>query len=404
MEYERAGLAFLPLRANDDFALRLAQHFKIRDPDELVRNVPFANGDYCPTITEAVSTKDSRRLSGRKACIVYSYSKSAYNGTLEAAFARIQFMADAAHRAGAKEVYLVLAEHMFDRQDLDPALIYTAEADEISDGKRRKLGKMQGQPFNLEVVIRGFHNAGIKRVLTLDRHSSATDRIYGEVYKSSPEQVLFNLNSVPIFVNYLLRSGIALERDGSNLVIVAPDKGAKDAIESFYDMLGMPKTSRVHCNKYRQAPNDPRKLEAEVTWKSENFCGIDGKIVVALDDKGDTFGTLQKTLVEGLAEYGRPKQIHAMLSHMLFSTRGAYELVEDNKINVHGSNSHPNMTFKKDEPGVGQITVLDFTPYFAWALANHVTKGEPLPEVGKEDLVRYSDFFTVAKQGRIIDF
>ena len=132
--------------------------------------------------------------------------------------------------------------------------------------------------------------------------------------------------------------------------------------------------------------------------------GIKKKVLFVLDEKGDTFGTLQKTLVQGLTKDGKPKQIHAMLAHMIFSSRSAYDVIADNRINIHGSNSHPNMAFKKDEPGVDQITVLDFTPYFAWALVNHVIPGEPLPKITKEEIVKFSDFYKIAKQGKLVDF
>lgn len=403
MLYDRGDLAFLPIRPNDDFARRLANHFGIPDPDELVKNICYANGEYCPTITDILNKKSGpRRLSGRRACIVYSYTKSEL-GNAEA-FARILLLSDAAYRAGAKEVYLIMAESLFDRQDLDPALKYDEDFENFSDGRKRKIVKMEGQSFSLRAAIKHFYEAGIKKVLTLDRHSEATDKIYERVYRCSYDHVLFNLNPVPIFVNHLLSSGIKIEDKGKNLVIVAPDKGAEEAVNNFYNLSDLNESSLVFCNKYRSLPNDPTKVEAAIEKTSDNFTGTENKIIIALDDKGDTLGTLQKTLVQGLTRDGKPKQIHAMLSHLILSTRSAYELISDNKINIHGSNSHPNMVFKKDEPGVDQITVIDFTPYFAWALVNHVIPGEPLPVAAKEDLKKYSELYAVAKQGRFVDF
>jgi len=402
MTYEREGIAFLPLRANDNFARRLSNKFGISDPDDLVKNISFSNGEYCPTITEVLKTLDgTKRLSGRIACIVYSYTKSDLHTM--AAFGRLPYLTDAAYRAGAKEVYLIMSEHMFDRQDLDPNLRYDKDYENFSDGKKRKIDKMQGQPFSLEVAIKSFYNYGIKKVLTLDRHSEATEELYKKIY--GPNQVFFNLDQIPIAVDYLLNSGIDIGEDGENLVIVVADTGAKERADSFCERSGLLKAARVDCNKYRSEPNNPKKIIAEIIKRSENFNGMEGKILFSLDDKGDTFGTLEKTLVLGLEMDGRPKQIHVMLSHMLFSSREAYEIIADNRMNVHGSNSHPNMVFKKDEPGVDQISVIDFTPYFAWALVNHVVHGKPLINPDKKYLETHrEEFYKVIKKGKYVDF
>ncbi len=403
MKYERDGLAFLPLRPNDNFAKRLANNFGVIDPDELVKNICFSNGEYCPTITDVLKTLEGpKRLSGRIACIVYSYTKTELDTMT--AFGRIPFLADAAYRSGAKEVYLILAEHLFDRQDLDPNLKYEENYENISEGKKRKIEIMQGQSFSLEVAVKSFYNAGIKEVLTMDRHSDAMERIYSKIYQCSPEQVLFNLDPIPIMANYLLNSKIEIGENGKNLVILAPDKNAKKPVDHFYELSGLTDASIIYCNKYRAEPNNPKKITAEITETSNNFKGIEGKILVGIDDIGDTFGTLQKTMVLGLEMDGRPKQIHVMLSHMIFSSRGAYEIIADNKMNIHGSNSHPNMAFKKDEPGVDQISVIDFTPYFAWALVNHVIHRKPLIKAEKEDINKYNEFYKVIKHGKYVDF
>ncbi len=321
--YDRGDLAFLPIRPNDDFAKRLAAHFNIRDPDDLVVNTRFSNGEYCPTITDVLQRNKTgpKRLEGRRACIVTSYTSEVNNTE---SLARILLLSDAAYRAGATEVYLAMAESLFDRQDMDPNLMFDDSYETFSGGKKRKLEKLQGQPHSLEVTIRLFQAAGIKKVLTLDRHSEASEKIYGEIYRCDPKNVFFNLDPVPIFINYLLRSGINGGKKGENLVILAPDKGAKKAVERMYELSGLTDASLMFCNKYRQVANDAKRIEAAVEKTSENFKGIEGKIVVGLDDKGDTLGTLNKTLVEGLGKYGTPKQIHALLSHMIFSSRTPY--------------------------------------------------------------------------------
>ena len=154
----------------------------------------------------------------------------------------------------------------------------------------------------------------------------------------------------------------------------------------------------------KEVPNDPNRLKASISKTSDNFRGVKDKIVVAIDDKADTMGTLRTTLVEDLTTDGKPRQLHAFITHMIMSTRSAYEDIYTHRINLHGSNSHPNMTFKKDEPGVENITVIDFTPYFAWALVNHVLPGIPIQECTKENLDNFRELYSVIKQGKIVDY
>jgi len=392
MVHDNEDTVFLPIRPNDNFAKSLSGRFGIDDPDNIVKNEIYSNGEYCPTIKED--------LDGRKAFVVYSYTKSSLNPT--EAESRILRMTDAAYRRRASEVYLVMAEHLFDRQDLDPALRYDDEFENFSAGRKRKIAAMEGQPFSLRVAVKNFHGAGIKKVLTLDGHSPALYNEYQRIYRCNPKLVLFNLDPAPIFASYLRSLKLNLGDSGDNVVFVAPDKGSWEAVKRLHMLTSLPNASIVFCNKYRTTPNDPKGVEAAIEKTSENFSGVEGRIIIAQDDKGDTMGTLEKTIVRGLTRDGKPRQVHIFLSHMIFSTRGAYELIEDNRLNVHGSNSHPAVAFKRGEPGFEQITVLDFTPYFAWAVVNHVKTGHPLP--GIKDTSLYNSLFEVVKKGNIINF
>ncbi|MBS3167869.1 ribose-phosphate pyrophosphokinase, partial [Candidatus Woesearchaeota archaeon] len=339
-------------------------------------------------------------LSGRRACIVHIYTQSGLPNT--EAFARILIMADAAERAGAREVYLILAQNIFDRQDIDPREREHEEYKSFSPGRKRKIEVMQGQSFSLDVAAKHFQRAGIKKILTLDTHSRASDVRYEKRFHSP--DAFSSLDPTLIFAHYMENLGLEIGDKGSNLVLVAPDKNARSIVDSFYELSGFENAARVYCNKYRAKPNDPSKVEAAVEETSDNYNGIDGRIVIAMDDMGDTLGTLEKTVVSGLMEQGRPKQIHALLTHLILSRQSGYELIARNKLNVHGSNSHANMAFKKDQPGTDQISVLDFTPYFAWALTEHLTNGTAIPRFGIEDLSKAADLYEIAKKGRIIDF
>ena len=297
-----------------------------------------------------------------------------------------------------------MAESLFDRQDLDPSIKYKHGFGDISDKLRKKALCMQGQAFSLESVVGHFRHAGISRVLTLDRHSNESERVYAHIYSKDASEVLFNLDPVPIFVNYALQLPIDLSDSGQNLVLLAPDKNAWGSVDTFQGLSGLCNASVVYCDKNREVPNDPNRLKASISKTSDNFRGVKDKIVVAIDDKADTMGTLRTTLVEDLTTDGKPRQLHAFITHMIMSTRSAYEDIYTHRINLHGSNSHPNMTFKKDEPGVENITVIDFTPYFAWALVNHVLPGIPIQECTKENLDNFRELYSVIKQGKIVDY
>lgn len=402
MTYNIGNLAFLPIRANDDFSRRLATHFGLSDPDKLVINRIFSNGEYCPRITDILSVNGQQRLEGRIACIVYSYSLSSMTNT--EAFARILLMTDAAYRNGAEDVILVMAENLFDRQDLDPSIRFRKEFEILPDKLKGKATEMQGEAFSLEAIASHFKHAGISRVLTLDRHSDATETVYASQYGSEFNKVLFNLDPIPIFVDYTLSLPIDKSNYGGNLVLFAPDQNARESINRFKALSELYNVALVYCDKNREEPNDSTKLEAKIVEASKNFHGVRDKTVIAIDDKTDTMGTLKNTMVKHLTSDGQPRQLHAFITHMIMSSKAAFEEVYANRINLHGSNSHPNMAFKKDEPGVENITVIDFTPYFAWALVNHVLPGKPIPEVNLSNLSDFREQYTVIKQGRIVDY
>ena len=402
MTYDINGLAFLPIRSNDDFSRRLVGHFGIGDADKLVLNRKYSNGEYCPNVTNILDSNKEPRLEGRIACITYSYTQSGISNT--EAFARILLLSDAAYRNGAEDVILVMAEHLFDRQDLDPSLRYKSEFRNLPENIQRKAIAMDGQPYSLETLVSHFKHAGISRVLTLDRHSVDCDRIYERIYGRDSREVLFNLESVPVFAHYIRGLPIDLGERGKKLVLVAPDENAWATVEVFRDLNGLNDSSVVYCKKSREVPNDPGRITTQVDHTTPNYSGVGDKIVIVMDDKADTFGTLRNTLDQSLIIDGKPKQLHALVTHMLLTTPVAYENIHTYRINLHGSNSHPNMAFKKDEPGVENITVIDFTPYFVWALINHVVPRIPLDKDQVQDLGKIGELYSVIKKGKSVNF
>ncbi|MBI5871801.1 hypothetical protein HZB88_01825 [archaeon] len=372
--YDKEDLVFLPVRANDAFAKSFANLFGIDDPDKLVKNTVYGNGEYCPTITGIIQQQGKNLLEDKVACIISDYT-SEVKPTEQ--IGKISILSNAAKHAGAKDIILIMAEHFFDRQDHNPDLIFSKEYEKTDEAGRHKINQCQGQPYTAEVLPCLFRAAGITKVITVSAHSQILTKEYKKEYGYD---ALYNLDPVPIFIDYSLKT-ILKSAKGKNLILVAPDKGAAEMVNRFYSSINMPDAAKVFFGKWRTEPNNPSKLKVEKISPTSPI-STNKKMIIAMDDKIDTGGTFIYSvigkLVKESALYGPPYQVHLLAAHAILPTLKCYEDLANNRINLHCFNTHPNLAFKKSEPAVEHIFLIDITKYFAYALVNHVIPEKPL--------------------------
>jgi|TARA_B100001971_G_C18256306_1_gene582434 phosphoribosylpyrophosphate synthetase len=406
-------ILLFPVRPNDSFASRLAESLKELEAygdgdlnDKLI-NRKFSDGEYNPVITEDNTDEpNKRRCEDKDVYLVWSITSQI---TPTESFGRVLLLADAAYREGADNVYLVLPYYYFNRQDIDPALRYTKEFDSgnIEDIKlKKKLGKMEGQPFSLEVVVKHLHSAGIKKVLTMDDHSEHTREIYERIYGRDDAYV--NLDPLPVYAHYILNSlsrDVDLGDKGSNVILFGPDKGSMDKIVKVYDLLDLECATKLLFDKNRLKENDPNEIESVLKECDGDLSNLSNKVVLGFDDQGDSLGTFTNPFIN-LFRKEKPKYIFGCISHLILPNSEAFTRVYKNRLNLIGTNSHPNIAYHA-ELGVSQITVLDITKYFALAMIMCGKKGKD-PSLAlrysKENLDGVGFLYSPLKKANLISY
>ncbi len=189
-------------------------------------------------------------------------------------------MVDAAKRASANNIVVVIPYFGFARQDR-------------KDKPRVSIAS--------KLIADLLSTAGIQRIITIDLHA---DQIQG--FFNVPVDHLY---ASSIFVPYLL------SLDLPNLIMASPDTGGARRAASYAKNLN---TGFVICYKHRSKPNivETMKLIGDV----------EGKDVILVDDIIDTAGSITKAAK--LIKDNGANSVRAFCTHPVFSG-DAYEKIEN---------------------------------------------------------------------------
>lgn len=195
----------------------------------------------------------------------------------------VLLMIDAAKRASAKDIVVVLPYFGYARQDR-------------KDQPRVAIGS--------KLVADMLATAGATRIMTMDLHA---DQIQG--FFDFPVDHLY---ASSIFVNYIQNLNLP------NLTIAAPDMGGSKRANAYAKHL---KADIVICYKQRTKANVVDHMTA--------IGEIEGKNIVLIDDLVDTGGTLCKA-ADMMMERGA-LSVRAICTHGVLSGK-AYENIENSKL------------------------------------------------------------------------
>lgn len=226
----------------------------------------FSDGEMSPFFTESVR--------GCDVFIIQSTFPPADN------FLELLLMIDAAKRASAKYVTVVVPYFGYARQDR-------------KDKPRVAIAA--------KLMANLLSAAGADRIMTCDLHA---DQIQG--FFDIPVD---HLDGTAIFIPYI-RS-----MDLSNIIFASPDVGGVKRTRSFANFFG---SEMVVCDKFRERANEvsSMRLIGDVTDKD----------VIMVDDLIDTGGTMCKAAAL-LKEKGA-KSVRAVVTHPVLSGK-AYENIEN---------------------------------------------------------------------------
>lgn len=252
-------------RTSRELAEKIAHYYG--QPLGKIKVQEFSDGEFEPVLDQSVR--------GGRVFLIGSTFPPADN------LLELLLMIDAAKRASAKNITVVLPYYGLARQDR-------------KDQPRA--------PIGAKLVANLLTAAGATRVMTLDLHA---DQIQGFF-----EIPVDHLYASTLFIDHILSLGL------ENLTIASPDMGGAKRAKNYASHLS---AEVVICYKERK--------KANVVEEMFLIGDVEGKNVILIDDMIDTAGTLCKA-AEVLMNSGA-KSVRAMATHGVLSGN-AYE-------NIHAS-------------------------------------------------------------------
>jgi ribose-phosphate pyrophosphokinase len=198
----------------------------------------FADGETHIVIEGSVSGKD--------VYIVQSTSYPANDTLME-----LLLLTEAAVAEGATRITAVMPFFGYRRQE-----------------KRSK----PGEALSFALVAKLLKTAGIDRVMVMDLHKHRSRKFFEEAGVECVELAAF-----PVFIDYLI------QKDRTNLMVLAPDKGSVPSSADYAQRLGIP---MIVANK-------TRSMETKDTVSFEDMIAdVEGKDILIIDDEINTAATL----------------------------------------------------------------------------------------------------------------
>ncbi|QHL87493.1 ribose-phosphate diphosphokinase [Nibribacter ruber] len=232
----------------------------------------------------------------------------------------LMLLVDAARRASAHKVIVVMPYYGYARQDR-------------KDKPRVSIGA--------KVMANAIQSVGADRLMTCDLHAGQIQGFF--------DIPVDHLDGSAIFVPYLRSLNL-----GQDLIFASPDVGGVVRTRSFAKVFGV---EMVVCDKHRKRANEIASMQV--------IGDVEGMDVVLVDDLVDTAGTITKA-AELLKAKGA-KSVRAIATHGVLSGP-AYERIENSVLEeLVISDTIP----LKHESS--KIKVLTFSDLFARAISNVVT-------------------------------
>lgn len=266
-EFMSAGVKIFSGRASQVLAGKIVQSYGTSLGN--VKVTDFSDGEFQPSFEETVR--------GQDVFLIQSTMPPTEN------LFELLLMVDAAKRASANKIIVVIPYFGFARQDR-------------KDKPRVAIGA--------RLVANMLMAAGIDRIMTMDLHA---DQIQG----------FFEVPVDHLYGSTIFFKEISKFNNG-NLIMAAPDAGGAKRANSYAKKLDI---GLAICHKQRRKPNEI----AEMTVIGD----VEGKDVILIDDMIDTAGTLTKA-ADLFMENGA-KSVRAFCTHAVLSGP-AYERLTNSKI------------------------------------------------------------------------
>ena len=236
---------------------------------------------------------------------------------------------DAAKRASAKNINVVLPYYIYSRSDK-------------KDQPR--------VPITAKLMAQLLEAAGATRVISCDLHNPAI-------------QAYFNVNCDRLTAEYLLEDYFK-KKNLENMVIVATDAGSSKKAYKYSEFFKCP----IALVDKRREGNDDRAIASTIIGD------VKDKNAIIFDDEIDTAGSMIET-VKVLQKFGA-KNIYAGCTHGILSGPAIERLKNSGIKEMVVTNTVPI----PEEKRIDNITVLSISPLFADAI-KRINEERPLGEL-----------------------
>jgi len=300
---------------DDPFAIDMAQYIGVReDISDTVSLKTYANTEFCPRFISDLDDleKVGRRLDGK---VVLICSVSMANRSRNDCAMRNLILARAAKDNGASRVVLIEPDLFYSAQDRGPYRFGEMELNrDISD-----LKKFDGQAFTALLYAQMLKTAGVDSVITVHNHSIKVQNLFRDIFGGD----FHNLIPTEVYAHYIHTSNfVQTGKNGDNLVLVAPDKGATPFANKVWEALGLPECKRVVMDKVRSGE---REVVMTLSSQSEvDMSYLEGKDVIILDDMVRTGSTIVQCCEH--LKRGNPRRVCFGVTHFYSSPEAREKL------------------------------------------------------------------------------
>ena len=138
--------------------------------------------------------------------------------------------------------------------------------------RRQEKRSIPGEALSFSLVAKLLKTAGVNRVMVMDLHKHRSRKFFEEVDIECIELAAF-----PVFIDYLI------QKDRTNLMILAPDKGSVPSSADYAQRLGIP---MIVANKTRSTTTK------DTVSFEDMVADVKGKDILIIDDEINTAATL----------------------------------------------------------------------------------------------------------------
>lgn len=300
---------------------------------------------------------------------------------------RVLVGSDSMHALENKEVHLIAGNNRTSDQSIDQTTmqVYLAiDAIRQAGGKvklylphlgyaRQDKVSQPGEPLAAQAVLRIFELAGADKITVLDIHNK-------DVFAALRADKV-NKFAMQLFANRLKEmesSGVDL----SNVVVVAPDKGARDRARIFQEAMktaGIANVAFAYFDKSRDMATkgqvqtmdlrEYHQADGAVLENGEAAAAFEGKTAIVVDDMADTCGTMLRAISDNIVGRYHAKEAYAVITHGVFSKDALDKIARTKELaKILVTDSIP---LREDAPA--NLEVVSSAPVFVDAIRANIT-------------------------------